>query len=382
MVLVGPNASGKSTVLEVIDFLIRCADDGLENAIRAHGGIASIRSADSRGSTEFESRWKFLIQLKLPDDTTLSVDFDIRWKFAIEEIGGGAVRVALETMSNQGSTEAIETEHGVRLAKPLGGGETSRIPPSPWLTWEVLADEKRFPSLSYLKRFLRSSRVIGALPTSPSWAVDDQGRGSLRDSLVIAPTLQLSRQGLGLANMLYHMSTEHDPLWKLLEKSFRGEFPFVKRLLFPADPGGGKISFAFEDVRFPGRKFYASEMSDGMVAYLCLLAAILNPWQVGVLALDEPDAHLHPSALRRFMNLLHLPGKNHSILLATHSNNLLEELKSPAESIRIVDSTSKGTRVRQLDSEALATWRQEYTLPELRRTGLLDHANSEYGKDE
>jgi predicted ATPase len=101
-----------------------------------------------------------------------------------------------------------------------------------------------------------------------------------------------------------------------------------------------------------------------------------------VLALDEPDAHLHPSALRRFMNLLHLPGKNHSILLATHSNNLLEELKSPAESIRIVDSTSKGTRVRQLDSEALATWRQEYTLPELRRTGLLDHANSEYGKDE
>jgi predicted ATPase len=32
---------------------------------------------------------------------------------------------------------------------------------------------------------------------------------------------------------------------------------------------------------------------------------ILNPIQFAVLALDEPDAHLHPSAVRRLMALAH-----------------------------------------------------------------------------
>jgi predicted ATPase len=43
-VLIGPNASGKSTVIEVLDFLARCAAEGLEAAVVAHGGMSAIRT--------------------------------------------------------------------------------------------------------------------------------------------------------------------------------------------------------------------------------------------------------------------------------------------------------------------------------------------------
>jgi predicted ATPase len=187
---------------------------------------------------------------------------------------------------------------------------------------------------------------------------------------------------LGLANVLYTISTDHAEAWQDLEAAFRAEFPFVRRIVFPADVGGSKIAFAVEDKRFSGRKIFASEMSDGMITYLCLLASVLQPHQLGVLGLDEPDANLHPSALRRLMSLAQQPHGKRGLVLVTHSNALLDELREPAKSIRIVESTEGGARVRTLDAAALEAWRKDYSLSEMRRTGLLDAANSAYGSDE
>ena len=117
-----------------------------------------------------------------------------------------------------------------------------------------------------------------------------------------------------------------------------------------------------------------------MIVYLCLLSLILHPLQRAVLALDEPDAHLHPSAVRRLMALAHDPAERH-LIVVTHSNALLDELQDPAASIRIVESTRDGARIRKLDAAALDIWRSEYRLSDLRRTGLLDPTNTAYGTD-
>ena len=155
----------------------------------------------------------------------------------------------------------------------------------------------------------------------------------------------------------------------------------MKRIVFPPDPAGSRISFAIEDERFPARKIYASEMSDGMIVYLCLLSLILHPHQRAVLALDEPDAHLHPSAVRRLMALAHEPAHRH-LIIVTHSNALLDELQDPAASIRIVENTREGARIRKVDAAALDNWHSEYTLSDLRRTGLIDPTNTAYGTDQ
>ena len=118
-----------------------------------------------------------------------------------------------------------------------------------------------------------------------------------------------------------------------------------------------------------------------MVAYLCLLVSVVHPLHRGVLALDEPDAHLHPSALRRLMALAQESHADRALLITTHSNALLDELRDPAASVRIVEPSPDGARIRRLDPDALAAWRSEYSLSDLRRTGLLDQSNTAYESD-
>ena len=108
---------------------------------------------------------------------------------------------------------------------------------------------------------------------------------------------------------------------------------------------------------------------------------IVHPDQEAVLALDEPDAHLHPSALRRLLSLAHEEHARRHLLIVTHSNALLDELRDPAASVRIVEPTKDGARIRKLDPEALKAWRTDYTLSDMRRTGLLDPSNTDYGDD-
>lgn len=382
-VFIGPNGSGKSTVLEALSFLSTCASEGLQAASQAHGGLHGIRTIGAKEPVVFETSWRFSMLLEAG-----MRNWNLDWGLAISPEPTGVVRVIRESLldrtSGAPSVLVSTDELGVRSVFPKGdpGAKPSHVKSSAKLAFEELHDQDRFEGLFNLGMMLSLINVLGALSTAPSWARADHATVSPRDSLVLAPQSTLERQGVGLANALFSLFNDHHDTWLDLERAFKGEFPFSKRIVFPPDSGGSKISFALEDERFPGRKVLASEMSDGMIAYLCLLYAVLNPEQGGILALDEPDAYLHPSALRRLLALAHRSDAKRRIAIVTHSNALLDELSNPTDSIRIVESTRTGARIRKLDKEALAAWRRDYAVSDLRKTGLLDSTNSSYGTDE
>jgi predicted ATPase len=372
-VLIGPNSSGKSTVIEVLDFLARAANDGLEAAVVAHGGMAAIRTAGTTHPIEITTNWNFL-------DLDTHRIWSVEWSLQLESRPGGNFYVGPETLRN-GDTYLLTTSApGERTVVDETDGKRRSLPTDKhrMLAFEVFADPGRHETLLNLKHVVQAIRAIGAIVTAPPWARASTDRASPRDSMVISPQQFVGKEGIGLANALYNLQTDHASSWQDLERAFRAEFPSIKRVVFPPDPGGSRISFALEDERFPGRRIYASEMSDGMVIYLCLLSLILHPQQRAVLALDEPDAHLHPSALRRLMSLTQQKHNDRRLLIVTHSNALLDELQDPAASIRIVESTPDGARIRKLDPAALNSWREDYSLSELRRTGLLDPSNTSY----
>jgi len=383
-VFIGPNGSGKSTVLEALDFLGRCSRDGVQSAATAHGGIHSMRTVGAEGAVAFEMDWEFEAGVDTTDERLCL----LRWAVSLLPAMNGGVIVRREELVDaaaKGARTLVATdEKGVRRVIPEDDSKAkpSAVASSEKLAFEAFVDAKRFEALSLLRNVLEDMNVVGAIATAPSWARAETSAASPRDSLVIGPKTFLGRQGLGLANVLFGLFNDHRAAWQELERAFRAEFPFVHRIVFPPDVGGSKIAFAFEDERFPGRKLFASEMSDGMIAYLCLLASVLHPAQAGILGLDEPDANLHPSALRRLMALAHGKHGRRELAIVTHSNALLDELRDPARSIRIVESTKTGTRIRKLDPEALSAWRKDYSVSEMRRTGLLDPANSSYGTDE
>jgi len=198
-----------------------------------------------------------------------------------------------------------------------------------------------------------------------------------RESTLIRSIPRIDRRGLDLVNALYTIHARSPETWEALLQHLQAEFPFVSRLFFPPDPGGGRIALGWEDRRFPGVELTAREMSEGMFAYCAILAAILAPDWPAVLAFDEPDAHVHPSAIRRLIGLLEDLTDKTSVVITTHSDRLLDYLNDPGKSIVTCDPVPDGVRLERLDQEALKRWREVYSMSDLRRQGHLDHQNQD-----
>ena len=73
--LLGPNASGKSNVLDALRFLRDTADQGLQAAIQNRGGMGAIRSLHARqppgftlavtvGNKTRPTQWRYLLQVR------------------------------------------------------------------------------------------------------------------------------------------------------------------------------------------------------------------------------------------------------------------------------------------------------------------------------
>mgnify|MGYP003592898466 CR=1 FL=1 len=62
--------------------------------------------------------------------------------------------------------------------------------------------------------------------------------------------------------------------------------------------------------------------------------------------MDEPELHLHPGLLTRVVQFLAASAESHPVLLATHSDHLLDALTEPARSVRVCERVHGQTRLR------------------------------------
>ena len=88
------------------------------------------------------------------------------------------------------------------------------------------------------------------------------------------------------------------------------------------------------------------------LAVLMLFAAFLEAWPEGapIIALEEPEAHLHPSAIRALQHLVR--GFSGQKLISTHSGDLLAETE--IHQIRRLARTSDGIRSFRVPSDLLS----------------------------
>jgi predicted ATPase len=92
-----------------------------------------------------------------------------------------------------------------------------------------------------------------------------------------------------------------------------------------------------------------------------------------LLAIDEPELHLHPALLGRAVALLSSLEGPAPVVLSTHSDRILELLDDPVASVRVCGLEPGGrTSLSVLDREGLARWLEEYgDLGQLRASGYL-----------
>jgi predicted ATPase len=108
--------------------------------------------------------------------------------------------------------------------------------------------------------------------------------------------------------------------------------------------------------QFPQRVFQPRELSDGQIRFLALAAALLSYRTPPLIALNEPEASLHPDMLPPLAEMIARAAQSSQLWIVTHSERLAQEVE-----------TRCGVRAKRVVRNDGATW-----IDGMRLTGVME----------
>jgi predicted ATPase len=104
------------------------------------------------------------------------------------------------------------------------------------------------------------------------------------------------------------------------------------------------------------RPLLASELSDGTLRYLLLIAALLSPRPPALMILNEPETSLHPDLLPSLARLIVQASRQCQIIVVSHAAALVSALDAEADSRQIVLEKTLGETSVEDDMAPNWTW--------------------------
>ncbi|MBN2494957.1 MAG: ATP-binding protein [Deltaproteobacteria bacterium] len=364
-VLLGENGSGKSTIVEACELLRKSPrPDFLDTFHRHHAGFNSLGSDALRLGVTIVGR-----------GPALRYDFSLLHEGIHTVIESEELRVG---SGKHARPVLVRTRSGAKILSP----ERNRLvaykgyaPEQFLLPLLVARDDAPYASFARTVRALEGIEVHLPFEVLPYWSRKAYNRPSgMRGSAYVQPTDRVELLGNDLANAFYQLKNARSPEhWReTLEYIKLGLGDEVEDVSTEGDPGGGEIAL---NITFSGqRPEPATAMSDGMLAYLALIAVLRLENQRSLLVFDEPDLHLHPHLLRRVVDFFETTAKGQPVLIATQSDQFLDALANPSRSAHICRlDDQRRTRLYRLDASSLERWLKRYRgIGELRSEGYED----------
>lgn len=186
---------------------------------------------------------------------------------------------------------------------------------------EVLASETALSNLrgSYreidsLRHFITTWRFYHAFRTDPESPLRRPARA------ITSPLLNADGSNLAAVfATLRHVREETVDL----DEAIAAAFPGAKLIVPPPDDSA---TFAMQFPDLPKRQFAAHELSDGTLHYLALMGALLAYRLPPFIALNEPEASLHPDLLPHLARLIVKAAERTQIWVVTHSRLLADTI--------------------------------------------------------
>ncbi|MDE2722041.1 MAG: AAA family ATPase [Gemmatimonadota bacterium] len=194
----------------------------------------------------------------------------------------------------------------------------------------------------------------------------------------IKPVTTLSANGDNLGTVLHEILTRYD------FRSAAEELRDFLRVAYPAfeeihcDTTYGTPAQVLVRVREKGmsRSMELWELSDGLLRFLCLATALLDPQPPLLIAIDEPELGLHPGLLPIVAGMIKVAAERTQVLVTTHSPDLLNcfEIANVAVMARDIDD-AKVVWHRPANRKTLVQMLKDVsseTLGDLHRSGELE----------
>lgn len=313
-VFVGENGVGKSNLYKSLSLLRDAATGRITRTIADEGGLYSVFWSGNR---------------RRGDDARLrlAVRFDhVRYSI---ELGFPSPVVAAFPGEQMIKSETIEATHGkktILMMERTNSLVSVRDENGTWsqhkeavLPSETalagFSDGKGSPEIDLIRNAMLSWRFYHDFRTDPA--------SPIRKPCLAITTPSLSADGHDLAAVLATLFTIRQDAGDL-QDAIEDAFPGAELRAWAEN---GRCEFELQQADMP-RPFKAHELSDGTLKYICLLAVFMGYRLPPFIALNEPESSLHPSLLAPLARLIAKASRRADIWIVTHSEHLMEALRS------------------------------------------------------
>ncbi|HVC98997.1 MAG TPA: AAA family ATPase [Pirellulales bacterium] len=348
---VGQNGSGKSNLVDALAFMSEAMTTPLATVLAKRGGVTTVQYRSQRGVHagqlglgvvlgEFDAeirgaRYSFIVRSK-PNG------FEVGREQCIIDLFDGTTRQFHRTADGFESTE-----HGLA---PIVNPASLALP--------IVGGDARFTAVP---RALAAIRVYSINPQKLREPQDANGH------------VGLHADGDNTAAVLMALMKETPRDLEEISELVGAIVPGVMDVR-PV-PHGAKLLIQFIQKwgSLGAIKLSASDMSDGTLRALGLLAAAYQQPLPAMIAIEEPEATFHPGAMGVLLEVLQHAAARTQLVVTTHSPELLDSKSIDDHHLRVVNWEDGRSHVATLAESSREAMRQHLMgAGELLRSNALD----------
>lgn len=331
VVLMGPNAAGKSNLLEALLLLSRLATEqtlsaALASPLRGYpleafslpdGGLEALLQQDrSELCLEAVVQPARLAKRAAPEPLLYRVALQIQPKTGTLEIADEYL-ARLKRDGTPKQKPRIEKAGDSLIVRQLGESGAPRHEPLGLNHTQVsnrqFTGEHRYPDFDRLRNELSAWQTYYLDP-----------RIAMREPQPPREVTDIGPRGEWIAPFLYRLkeSEAHRKYFLAIGRALRSAIPTIEHLDVDLDPRRGTLDIVIQQ---DGTPYSSRVVSEGTLRVLALCCLAGNPWPGELIAFEEPENGVHPRRIEVIADLLaSMAAQGRSqVVVTTHSPTLI-----------------------------------------------------------